>query len=304
MNTATRLTVYGVALALVATGAWAIGTAVGPVSDAAGTSAAPHTDTHGDTVTASSEGPDGLASAKDGYILQPTGTTFTTGTTTPFSFRITKSDGAALTAFDVEHDKRMHLIVVRRDLAGFQHLHPEMAPDGTWTVPLTLTQAGSYRAFADFKPTGGKKLTLGADLAVPGLFQPVSYRDFRVSAVDDYEVKLDGQLVAGRSSRLVLTVRRAGQDVTDLQPYLGAYGHLVALRVGDLAYLHVHPDSTTTAGPTITFFAEVPSSGKYRLFLDFKHGDKVRTADFTLSADGTNAPPPTQQGHADDGHGH
>ncbi|ALG10863.1 hypothetical protein [Kibdelosporangium phytohabitans] len=308
MNTATRLTVYGAALALVATGAWAIGTAVGPVSDAAGTPAAPHTDTHGTTVTAGSEGPDGLASAKDGYILQPTGTTFTPGTTTPFSFRITRSDGTALTAYDVEHDKRMHLIVVRRDLAGFQHVHPEMAPDGTWTVPLTLTQAGSYRALADFKPTGGKKLTLGVDLAVPGVFQPVSYRDFRVSAIDDYEVSLEGQLVPGRSSRLMLTVRRNGQDVTDLQPYLGAYGHLVALRVGDLAYLHVHPDNTTTAGPNITFFAEVPSSGKYRLFLDFKHGDKVRTADFTLSTGSTNAPappaPPGQQGHGDDGHGH
>ncbi|MCE7003793.1 hypothetical protein LWC34_13285 [Kibdelosporangium philippinense] len=312
MNTATRLTAYGAALVLVAGGAWAIGTAVGPVGADAANTAPAHTDSHSGTVTvmgaASSEGPAGLASAKDGYHFQPSSTTFATGTTTPFAFKITKNDGSALTAFDVEHDKRMHLIVVRRDLAGFQHVHPEMAPDGTWTVPLTLTQAGSYRAFADFKPTGGSKLTLGVDLAAPGNFQPVTYRDFRVSTVDGYEVKLDGALVPGQSSKVTLTVSRDGKDVTDLQPYLGAYGHLVALRTGDLAYLHVHPDGTpgdgkTPAGPGITFFAEVPSSGTYRLFLDFQHNGEVRTADFTVTTEGT-APPAQPTTHANDGHGH
>ncbi|MDP9870255.1 hypothetical protein J2S55_009521 [Streptosporangium brasiliense] len=80
-----------------------------------------------------------------------------------------------------------------------------------------------------------------------------------------------------------------GKPVTDLQPYLGAYGHLVALRTGDLAYLHVHPDGEpgdgrTAPGPEITFYAEVPSRGDYRLFLDFQHEGTVRTADFTLGA--------------------
>ena len=82
---------------------------------------------------------------------------------------------------------------------------------------------------------------------------------------------------------------RDGEPVTDLQPYLEAYGHLVALRAGDLAYLHVHPDGapgdgTTPSGPDITFYAEVPSAGAYRLYLDFQHGDEVRTAAFTAVA--------------------
>jgi hypothetical protein len=85
--------------------------------------------------------------------------------------------------------------------------------------------------------------------------------------------------------------------VTDLQPYLGAYGHLVALRDGDLAYLHVHPDGApgdgrTAAGPQVTFYAEVPSSGSYRLYLDFQHAGTVRTAEFTAVA-GTPAATPT-----------
>ena len=77
--------------------------------------------------------------------------------------------------------------------------------------------------------------------------------------------------------------------MTDLDPYLEAYGHLVALRVGDLAYLHVHPegapgDGRTPPGPDVTFSAQVPTAGTYRLFLDFSHGGRVHTAEFTVEA--------------------
>jgi hypothetical protein len=90
--------------------------------------------------------------------------------------------------------------------------------------------------------------------------------------------------VAGSSSKLTLTVAKAGMPVTDLQPYLGAFGHLVALRHGDLAYLHVHPQDSSTAGPQIVFHAEVPSDGRYALFLDFQHQDTVLTARFAATA--------------------
>jgi hypothetical protein len=325
MNTATKLSAYGVALALVAGGAWAIGTAVGPVTSEATNEGAEHGDTHSGTVAETQQAgtqadlPAGLASSRGGYTLTPTSTTLTSGTTNTFSFRITGPDAKPVTRFDVEHEKRMHLIVVRRDTAGFQHVHPTMSADGTWSVPITFAQAGSYRAFADFAPTGGEATTLGVDLAVPGDFQPTTYQSSTVATVDGYEVRLDGDLAPGKTAELTLTVSKDGQPVTDLQPYLGAYGHLVALRGGDLAYLHVHPDGEpgdgkTDPGPSITFFAEVPSAGTYRLFLDFQHGGTVRTAEFTLATQGYSPAqpvPPTQPvqpaeptGHADDGHGH
>ncbi|MEU8637153.1 hypothetical protein AB0C38_33695 [Amycolatopsis sp. NPDC048633] len=292
MNTAAKLSAYGAALALVAGGGWATGTAVGPFSGQAevhGGEEAAHGDVHGGTVAeAANHQPGGLASAADGYTLTPADTTLTPGATTKFTFEITGPDGAAVTAYDVEHEKRMHFIVVRRDTAGYQHLHPELGADGTWTVPVTVADAGSYRAFADFTPSGGEGQTLGVDLVAPGVFQPVEHRESRVADVGGYRVRLDGDLVPGRSSRLTATVAEGGRDVTDLQPYLGAYGHLVALRGGDLGYLHVHPDGApgdgrTSAGPAATFFAEVPSAGTYRLFLDFRHGDVVRTAEFTVT---------------------
>jgi hypothetical protein len=179
-----------------------------------GAPVAAHGDTHSGTVAEP-----GLSSSTDGYTLTPTDATLTPGIPEIFAFRVTGPDGAAVTAFDEEHDKRMHLIVVRRDGTGFQHVHPEMAADGTWNVPLTLPAAGSYRAFADFTPANGTGTVLGVDLAAPGPFEPVAHGPSRTAHVDGYTVELSGDLLAGRASPVTLTLTRGGQPVTDLQPY-------------------------------------------------------------------------------------
>ncbi|MEV6230848.1 hypothetical protein AB0L88_23595 [Saccharopolyspora shandongensis] len=235
--------------------------------------------------------PQGLQITKDGYTFAPHTTRLAAGDVADYRFRILGPDGAALTSLAEVHGKKIHLIVVRRDLTGFWHVHPVEVGDGAWSVPLELAEAGEYRVFIDFQPEGGQALTLGADLAVAGDYRPRPVPEVAaVSVVDGYEVELGGELVAGRANPLALVVRRDGVPVIDLQPYLGAYGHLVALRLGDLAYLHVHPDGSpedgvTRPGPEVAFRAEVPGPGTYRLFLDFKHAGKVRTAQFTALAE-------------------
>ncbi|MFB9682009.1 hypothetical protein [Streptosporangium vulgare] len=253
--------------------------------------------------------------SQDGYTLTPETTTIEPGKATDFRFGVTGPDGRPVTGYQVLHDKKLHFIVVSRDLGSFQHLHPELAAGGVWSVKLTLPEAGAYRAFADFAPEGGSGLTLGTDLHAAGDYEskalPVANR---TATVDGYTVELEGTLTPGASSKLTLKVSKDGRPVTDLQPYLGAYGHLVALRAGDLAYLHVHPDGepgdgTTPAGPEVTFYAEVPSRGDYRLFLDFQHEGDVRTAAFTARAGGasapvaTSSPTPTATPSASDSHG-
>ena len=116
------------------------------------------------------------------------------------------------------------------------------------------------------------------------------------------DVTLDGRLIPGQAAELTLSVSRDGVPVTDLQPYLAAYGHLVAVRDGDLAYLHVHPagepgDGVTSSGPGITFSATAPTAGDYRLFLDLQHDGVVRTAEFTAHADHTPATTVPDDGH-------
>jgi hypothetical protein len=318
MNTAARLSVYGAVLALLTAGAYVTGSAVGPLSSAApaattgvepvemsGAEDAGHGDDNSGAVTEVVDQPAGLASSRGGYTLTPTTPTLTAGNPTDFAFRITGPDGSPVTAFDEEHTKRMHLIVVRRDTTAYQHLHPTMDPDGTWRTSLTVPAGGSYRAFADFAPTGGSPTTLGVDVSAAGDYAPATHPTSSTAQVDGYEVRLDGDLTAGQASSLTLTVARDGVPVTDLEPYLGAYGHLVALRTGDLAYLHVHPDGVSTPGPRIRFVAEVPSAATYRLFLDFQHAGVVRTAEFTLpTATAGGAPAQPAEVTEQPGHGH
>ena len=313
MQTATRLAAYGLALAVVAGGAWAVGTAVGPLGESTTPAGADHAmGMQAPAGTAGDDGLPGLAVAAHGYRLELSQNSVAVTRSLPFQFRILGPDGAAVTRFDVEHDKRLHLVLVRRDTSGYQHLHPEMAADGTWSVALTLPAAGSYRLLTDFKPEGGVRTTLGADVQVAGHYEPEHYDSAaRTDTVDGFGVRLDGDLVPGRESSLTVTVSRNGTPVGDLQPYLGAYGHLVTLRAADLGYLHVHPlgapgDGTTLAGPEVRFAVAVPTAGRYRLFLDFQHEGKVRTAEFTLATADSAAPQPTgtTTPKEEDGHGH
>ena len=192
-------------------------------------------------------------------------------------------DGRALrSGFEVEAQRRLHLILVRRDLTGYQHLHPAMAADGTWSVPLKVAQPGAYRVFADFQ-RDCQKHVLAADLLAPGEFQPAALPAPALTAsTDGYDVRLERPaLRAGSEAALRFTVSRDGRPVQGIQPYLGARGHLVALRQGDLAYLHAHPEEHADAPGAIPFAAEFLSAGAYRLFLQFKIAGVVHTAAFT-----------------------
>lgn len=222
--------------------------------------------------------PAGLSLAQDGLRLVAADTTaLRPRRSERLAFRIVDTHGATVRAFDTEQGRRMHLIVVRRDLTGYQHLHPTQARDGTWTTPLRLPAAGAYRAFADFQ-TGGRRSTLGIDLLARGAFAPRPLPAPSTTArVDGYDVHLHERGM----SALSFTVRRGGAPVAGLQRYLGARGHLVVLRAGDLAYAHVHPLANPGAPGEIAFESALPSPGSYRLFLQFRHGDRVHTAAFT-----------------------
>jgi hypothetical protein len=228
----------------------------------------------------------GLSLSADGYTLAPVATTWTVGKSQELRFRILGPDNRPVTSFAVVHERPMHLIVVRRDLAGYQHLHPVMAPDGTWTVPLRLPAPGVWRAYADFTAeVGGRRsaVTLGTDLVVAGDYRPRPLPSpAREAGVDGFTVAYEGTPQIGATQPLLFRVYRGGGSVPDLQSYLGAYGHLVALREGDLAYLHVHPEPQL-AGGAVKFWLAAPGPGRYRLFFDFQVGGAVHTAEFTVT---------------------
>ncbi len=219
----------------------------------------------------------GLAVAEAGYRLVAESTTLGPGPAVPFRIRIVGSNGQAVQRYEQLHERELHLIVVRRDLTGFQHVHPTRGPDGTWAVPLDLQAGGTWRAFADFAPTGGPaQLTLGVDLQVPGAFTPGAGPTAVAPPDPSLDVSFDR-----RGDDMSISVRRDGVPI-EPEPYLGARGHLVALRAGDLAYLHVHPQDG--GRPNVHFTTTLPTKGTYALFFDYQVDGIVHTAVTTVEA--------------------
>jgi hypothetical protein len=230
------------------------------------------THSHAPLATAGTE-VGGLSISAGGYTLVPKSQN---------SFVINAANGNAVTSYATVYDKQLHLILVRRDLTGYQHVHPTMAPDGTWTFNGTFGAPGLWRAFADctvVTPAGAQTaLTLGWDITVNGSYEaktlPAAARE---STVDGHTVTYEGTPVVGATSPLLFRV----PDV-QLERYLGAFGHLVVLRQGDLGYVHVHPEAQLSGG-AVKFWFAAPSPGTYRMFFDYQSAGVVHTAEFTLT---------------------
>jgi hypothetical protein len=297
MTTPAKLTAFAAGLAVLFGGGALAGAAIGPdiddpVTTAHGSDTKPqeHSDMNASTTEPAAEHDGGhqtagaapqpvrgLAVAEGGLRVVVEDPELRRGRAERLTFRIVDERGETVRDFDVEHTKRMHLILARRDLTGFQHLHPEQDSDGTWTTTVRLPDAGSYRLFADFSHQDEAR-TLASDLRVDGPADLEALPAPQAAAVSDggYDVRLDaGDARPGQGANLRFTITKDGAAV-QTEPYLGAGGHLVALRDGDLAFLHVHP---TGDGPS--FAATFPSEGRYRLFLQFKHEGRVQTVAFT-----------------------
>ena len=286
MRTPTRIGAFAAALGVAFGAAALAGASLDPLRDADdGHGGEAHGGAHStaamETEAGARQGPPGLAVADGDLRLVAGTTTLARGATTEWAFRI-MGPSDAVTDFQVEHEREMHLIVVRMDLTGYQHLHPRRAADGTWSVPLRLPDAGVYRAYADFS-SGGRSYTLATDLFVVGAFSPRPLpAPVAADETEGYRVELSAEgLVPGARAGLDYDLSLEGRRLNGVEPYLGADGHLVALREGDLAFLHVHPEESDVPG-RIRFAAELPSAGRYRLFLQFKHNGAVRTVAHTL----------------------
>ncbi|MGW5355704.1 hypothetical protein ACWERV_34960 [Streptomyces sp. NPDC004031] len=235
----------------------------------------------------------GLSDASGGYRMTSATAEGMPGMAMPYRFTITGPEGRAVTSFAVEQTKRLHFYAIRSDLTGFQHLHPAMAADGTWTAALPALAPGAWRLFATFTPSAGEQgLVLSRTLTVPGAAHATPLPRPAASAeADGYTVSVRADLTAGKAGPLTVAVARSGAPVTDLEPYLGTYAHLTAFHAGDQALAHLHPESAVPAGggkggPELAFHAELPEPGEWRLFLQFRAGGALHTAALTLHVAG------------------
>ncbi|MGP5165078.1 heavy-metal-associated domain-containing protein [Arthrobacter rhombi] len=295
MKAPVRLGLYGLVLVVVFVVAFATAGAAVPeqtVQSWAGETKQADHDAGGDQMDMTEHDGDassmGLAVAEGGYQLTALAAPAETNKDGRLSLSITGPNGKPVTDFDLEHDKELHLITVRSDGQHFRHVHPEMDAEGTWSIPWQWDAPGSYRMFADFVPTEtGDNITLSSSAQVAGDYDPVPTEPVATAATDGYEVNVEGDLVAGEPTDLRVSVSQDGVPVTNLEPYLGAFGHMVALREGDLAYLHVHPHGDEprageTSGPEIVFGATAPTPGRYLLYVDFQVDGQVHTAPLVM----------------------
>ena len=211
-------------------------------------------------------------------------------------------DGAPIKNFEVVHDKRYHLFIVSRDMDVFEHIHPEQRPDGTWAIEVKLPKPGYYQILSDFIPTGGSPQFIGRTLVTTDFdgdlqsqaahLEPDTVLNKTVGSITAHIQLEPSILVAGQYGHLSFTLTDAvtGQPVTDLQPYLGAFGHALILSEDLLDYVHSHPfegpESDITkgfGGPNVTFEGYMPRPGLYRAWSQFQRKGQVITVPFTLN---------------------
>lgn len=227
-------------------------------------------------------------------------TTYTSNTPSTYSFSIVDDQGNTLKELDIVHEKIMHFIVVRKDLANFQHVHPEFnSATGEFTLSdLVLPSDGEYRLFTDFTPSAsmmdpnGEKLpvTISQDVRVGNIanYKPQSIGDTTNAKIfDGYQLTLITNPVnptTGSENKITFDIKQDGKPVTDLEQYLGALGHSVILSEGDLQFIHGHPveDSSKPQTGKVNFMVSFPEAGKYKVFTQFQRQGKITTTDFVV----------------------
>ena len=226
----------------------------------------------------------------------------------PFRLQITVRDPrtkAVVKDFTEVHEKPYHMFVISQDLEHYDHIHPDQQPDGSWSIEVTVPKAGQYKIYSDFLPRGGTPQVIARSLVTAGVAGDYGSRtrltpDRELSHIaDSMSVTLElprGGLIAGREQTLTYRIADAatGAPVTNIQPYLGAWGHSLLISEDTSHVIHAHPAEhvrdgrdSKGGGPELTFKAILPEPGNYRIWTQIKRGGDVSTAVFTVAV----APP-------------
>ena len=237
------------------------------------------------------------ADHSDYMLMLNTGTKYKVSQPNTLKFMVHDKVGKVVRDFEIMHTKIMHFIVVRKDLANFQHLHPDFDKEsGVFSLPaIKFETDGEYRLFADFTPSGGMAqghehhagMAMGQTLGVSVVagneskYRPEPIGDMRTTdRRENYLFNLENT-GSGLERALRFTISENGKPAKDLQPYLGALGHIVVLSEGDLLYVHAHPDESAANAPgAVSFEVHFPRAGKYKIFGQFQHRGRVLTASF------------------------
>jgi len=211
---------------------------------------------------------------------------------------------------EVVHEKILHLIIVSKNLAYFDHIHSEKNSDGSLSVKTKFDKGGDYVLFADLTPKGEKKSQV-FDLPIKVEGEPIPNIPLTPRTTfeaDGYTAVMTTDpldLTINKSTEIVVNLKKKGKDVTNLENYLGALGHMVVISEDASMYLHVHPmeaedknkshkddemkdmkmdsDKISKSGPGVVFHTNFPKPRIYKVFAQFNPGGKLITTNFVVN---------------------
>jgi len=221
------------------------------------------------------------------------------GKETKFLFVVTEQRiGEPLREFEMEHEVPMHVVIVASDLSHFDHLHPELNQvTGLFSLSYLFREAGSYKIWSDATPNGASQCLTAFQIYVEG--QPQHKRIelkqdkepfIKKFQEDEYEIHLtfSAPLVSKHDLIMTFTVKdENSKEITDLQRFLGAKGHCMAISGDTREFLHVHPTEEVprgwTGGPEVKFHTQFTKPGLYKIWPQFQHNGKIITGNFVVS---------------------
>ncbi|HET7695904.1 MAG TPA: hypothetical protein VFK57_09370 [Vicinamibacterales bacterium] len=200
---------------------------------------------------------------------------------------VKQPDGAAnLRRFAAVHEHPMHLFVVGDGLEFFAHEHPVQQADGVFMVDVRLPRPGPYMAIVEFQPEGGAPQMVHQAFTTGSAFGRAARPalDPEPKAADGMRVSLDAAGLKAGERRLV-TVRiedaATSVPVADLEPYLGASAHFIAVSADMTEALHEHPQPDGRGG-AVSFRPLVPRAGVFKVWVQFQRGGRATTAAFVI----------------------
>ena len=195
-----------------------------------------------------------------------------------------------------QYQKNLHAYVFDQSLTEFSHVHPEEQTDGEgWSLPVTLARNGLYHLWVEGVVQGPSQ---AESLLVESTFE-VTGGEEAWPVPESLEVSLTGE--DGVSSaeltfaepprksfpvQMRLEFARTDGSSAEIGEYLGAAVHMTGAHLGTGDLSHSHGIRVEEDGETrMLLEAAFPRSGSYRLWAQYKDGERVVTIPFAVQVD-------------------